>query len=132
MKTKSKGDASVAAVMSALLRCDYPVLLPFGDGQRYDLVFQRGDTFLSVQVKTGRRRGGSLAWNACSLHYHTGGSRRDYRGDVDYFGVHDATTGKSYLVPVDHVGKSLGTLRVDPLRKGGHSNGLDADDYEIR
>ena len=49
---KSIGEVSEAVVMAEFLKAGFPVLLPSGDSQRYDLVVEAGGSFLRVQCKT--------------------------------------------------------------------------------
>jgi len=45
--------------------------------------------------------------------------RRDYLGQIDYFGVHCAETAGVYLVPIaDAEARREVALRVDPRRNG--------------
>jgi PD-(D/E)XK endonuclease len=55
--TKAAGDITEAVVLAEFLRAGFPVLLPFGDNRRYDLVVEAGGRFLRVQCKTASRCG---------------------------------------------------------------------------
>lgn len=61
----------------------------------------------TVQCKTGRSLQGCVVWNACSKNRDTQ-ARRDYRGQVDYFGVWFPEQDKVYLVPVGVVAVTKG------------------------
>ena len=67
---KAVGDRSTLAVMLALQRAGYIVLLPFGENTRYDLVIDDGTSFARVQCKTGRLRDGAVRFAACSSYAH--------------------------------------------------------------
>ena len=67
---KAVGDRSTLAVMLALQRAGYVVLLPFGENTRYDLVIENGTSFARVQCKTGRLRSGAVRFAACSSYAH--------------------------------------------------------------
>jgi len=67
---KAVGDRSTLAVMLALQRAGYVVLMPFGENTRYDLVIEKGTSFARVQCKTGRLRGGAVMFAACSSYAH--------------------------------------------------------------
>ena len=54
--TKAIGTISESVVLSEFLKAGFPVLLPFGDNLRYDMVIEAGGRFLSVQCKTARYR----------------------------------------------------------------------------
>ena len=60
-----------------------------------------GDTgLLKLQVKTSQLGDGFLRFATCS---HTGKQQKDYRGQVDAFGVYSPELHLVYLVPVDEV-----------------------------
>jgi len=44
--TKAIGEISEAIVLAEFLKMGFPVLLPFGDNQRYDMVIEAGGRFL--------------------------------------------------------------------------------------
>jgi hypothetical protein len=131
---KDVGDQTTLAVMFALQMAGLTVLVPFGENSRYDLVFDDGSRFASVQCKTGRLRSGVVLFKASSSYAHHPSSRvarRGYRGQVDYFGVHCADTGGVYLIPVAEVPESDVRLRVDPALNGQQNGVRSADDYEF-
>lgn len=104
---------SEAKAIAVFVELGWAVLTPFGDNERYDLVIDRGEGFESVQVKTGRLRKGCIEFNAYSTTGRVGnGVERGYRGQADLFAVY--YDGHIYLVPVDEVGESKVTLRIEP------------------
>lgn len=117
--TKSVGELGVARTLSRLLENGYAVSLPFGDNLRYDLIVDDGRHLLRVQCKTGRLdTKGSIAFPVCSCANHRGRGRRDYRGDIDAFGVYCPDTGSVYLVPMSALNgcRREARLRVNPAR----------------
>jgi PD-(D/E)XK nuclease superfamily protein len=136
--THSLGDRTEAIVMAQLLQRYESVLIPFGNGRRYDLVVEEGGIFTRIQCKTGRLRNGAVEFNTTSMTYLSGksasGARRsrDYRGDADLFGVYCPATGKVYLVPVDEMNAGIGYLRIDPARNNQTKGVRWAHDYELR
>jgi hypothetical protein len=53
MSRFSGGNTAEAVVLSALVRRDFQVLIPFGEGHPYDLALHLGDTsILRIQCKT--------------------------------------------------------------------------------
>lgn len=117
---KDVGDETQAMVLARLVQAGKQVLMPFGENVRYDLVIDEGDRFVRVQCKTGRLKRGAVKFNSCSYTYHhpaNQGARKyqhDYRGQADVFGVYCPETDDVYLVPVDDVGLTKGSLRVEP------------------
>ena len=120
MHPKLVGDITTAAVLTRLLEAYGNVSIPFGDNQRYDLLIDTGEGFLRVQCKTGRLRDGIVIFNACSSSYHhpSRGTKEFYnhvyRDQADVFAVYCPQTEDVYLVPVEDVGVSKGSIRVDP------------------
>ena len=129
----SIGDKTEAIVLAQLLQVYDSVLIPFGNGRRYDLVIEEAGKFTRVQCKTGRLRNGVVIFNTHSIGYVAGGRRsRGYRGDADLFGVYCPDTKRVYLVPVDEVPVDRGFLRVTPARSGQQKNVRLAEQYELR
>jgi hypothetical protein len=133
---KDKGDRTTLAVMLALRETGYEVLVPFGENTRYDVVIDDGVRLEKVQCKTGRLRCGAVRWAVCSNYFHHPHPKyrsRDYRGQVDYFGVYCYETGAVYLVPIADLenAKATASLRVEPARNGQKKLIRDAAQYEI-
>lgn len=132
---KDIGDRSTLAIMLALQRVGYEVLIPFGENTRYDLVLDDGARLTRVQCKTGRLRSGAVLFALCSCyghHRHLETVRRDYRGQIDSFAVYCPETRGVYLVPIaDPTARVLGTLRVEPSRNNQTKGVRYASDYEI-
>jgi hypothetical protein len=132
---KAVGDRSQLAVMLAFEDAGYGVFMPFGENTRYDLIIDDGERLSRIQCKTGRLRLGAVRFAVCSCYGHhrnPGESRRDYRGQIDFFAVYCPETKGVYLVPIEDVPlKSQATLRVEPTRNGQKRNIRPAADYEI-
>jgi hypothetical protein len=132
---KSVGDRSTLAVILALEANGFRVYLPFSENTRCDLVVDDGIQLGRVQCKSGRLRSGAVRFNACSSYAHHPNpkvAKRDYTGEIDYFGVYCRETGGVYLVPIDEVPvKRQGALRVEPARNGQVRLIRLARDYEL-
>lgn len=129
------GDRTTLAVISVLRELGYGVLLPFGENTRYDLVIDNGEELEKVQCKTGRLRRGAVIWSMCSNYGHQSNPhfpRRDYQGEVDYFGVYCPETSGVYLIPIDDIPmRARGSLRVDAPRNNQRKRIRFANRYEI-
>ena len=106
-KTPSEvGARAELEVASALIRSGRRVYLPLlaPDG-RVDLIFDDGERGLQrTQCKTSRVVGGVLTFAVCS---HTRSVRRDYRGEIDVFGVYSPELDEVFVVPVEDVATRL-------------------------
>ncbi len=129
---KTVGERSEGMVLAALLRAGKVVLQPFGDNQRYDLVIDEDGTFIRVQCKTGRIQKGALYFDACSSQAHRGKGKQDYRGQADVFGVYSPELDGVYMVPVAEVGRTCGSLRLEPPKNGQKKGVRMADTYRLR
>jgi PD-(D/E)XK nuclease superfamily protein len=126
------GTRSEAAVMAALVRLGYRVLLPFGFNHRYDLVLDAGDRFVRAQVKTGRLCKGAIVFRGESIRSNTKVAvRRSYAGEVDIFLVYSPETDGVYVVPAEEVA-TIGTLRVNPPANNQQARVRWAADYKLR
>jgi hypothetical protein len=127
--TRQRGNETEAIVLAALVQDGYRVLLPFGEGHPYDLAVELESTFVRVQCKTARRRGGCLAFNAVSTDHGQG--PRSYRGLADVFGVYFRDQGSVYLVPINGVAMFEGRLRFEATRNNQTKGVRLAADFEI-
>jgi hypothetical protein len=128
--TLTKGNAAEAAVLNALVRRGFDVLVPFGEGQPYDLVVHlAGGEFLRVQCKNARWDRGCVVFNGRTTDHGRG--RLAYHGLADAFGVFEPTSGDVYLVPVSDVPGYEGRLRVHPTRNNQRLKIRHAKNYEI-
>jgi hypothetical protein len=130
MNSATKGNAAEAAVLAALVRRGYKVLLPFGDGHSYDLAVDLGGTgVLRVQCKTAWPVSGCLSFNCRSTDHGRG--RQPYFGLADVFGVYFPPNDSVYLVPLDDVAGFNGRLRLEPTRNNQRRGIRMATDFEI-
>ncbi len=128
---KEIGDTAVAGVLASLLKKGYAILIPFGDSQRYDLVLENDGKFLRIQCKNGRIRNGCILFNSSSTSWYKGHRRRNYKGQIDYFGVYCPENDKTYLIPIEKVGETKGVLRINPTKNNQNKNVRWSKNYEI-
>ena len=130
METLAVGNTAEAAVLHALVERGFQVLVPFGDGQPYDLVVHvSGTRFLRVQCKSARDRNGCVVFNSWATDHGQGA--RSYRGLADLFGVFLPTNRAVYIVPVDEVPVSVVYLRHSPSKNNQRIGIRLAAEYEI-
>jgi PD-(D/E)XK endonuclease len=118
--TKAIGEISEAVILAEFLKLGIPVLRPWGDNQRYDMVVEVGGQFLRVQCKTAHpvevpRTRGCVRFNARSTN-RTNGAPTGYRNAADVFAAYAPSTGQVYVIPVDEVPETEVWLRVEPAR----------------
>ena len=130
MNTKTKGDITELKIATKLVELNEQVLFPYGDNSRYDLVVDRGDGFVKIQCKTGRLRKGVIIFNTCSQHCRNH-MRKDYCGEIDFFGVYCPQNGKCYLIPVKNVGIRVGCLRISPPKNNQRKKINFAEKYKL-
>ena len=130
MNTFEKGNLSLA-FCTAVLSKYCQVLLPFGEGSRYDLVIDFNKKFYRIQVKTGCLSAdeSKLVFNTCSNN--KGYRRKAYTEDVDAFAVFCERINKVFLVPISKTGTSSTGLRLTSPKNNQKRNILLARDYEI-
>jgi hypothetical protein len=124
-------------VLARLVQAGKVVLLPFGENLRYDMLLDEKGSFVRVQCKTGRLRGGAVWFPTCSTTYHhpnnhgARNSQHPYHGQADMFGVYCPETDRVYLIPVAVVGNRYAALRVDPPKNHQKKRIRWARDYEL-
>ncbi len=131
--TKAIGNFSEIMVRAALARAGYFIAVPLGDNNRYDLIAEKDNKLLRVQVKTGRLRKGAILFACYSSHAHRKGpSCRPYVNEIDFFGVYCRELDSVYLVPIQDAVCLSGSLRVDRPRNGQLRKVRWASGYLIR
>lgn len=132
MNTKSIGEHSQLMLMAALLRNGFPILMPYGDNQRYDLVIDTPEGFKRVQCKTGRFFKGAIHFAVASSSYHRGGKRRTYAGEIDLFAVYCEHNQSSYLVPITGLDlRNQCSLRLETPGNCQHAGIRWAHDFQL-
>jgi hypothetical protein len=130
MPGATSGNAAEAVVLSALVRRDFHVLVPFGEGHPYDLVVHLGGAeFLRVQCKTAWPSRGCLLFNSRSTDHGRG--PQSYLGLADIFGIYFPPNRSVYLVPIDAVADFEGRLRLEPPLNNQKRRVRLAADFEI-
>ena len=122
------GERAELAVAAALRLAGKRVYLPFfAADSRVDLIYEDDDGFHRVQCKTSRLVGDDVVsfWT-CS---NTNRVRKDYRGEVDVFGVYSPQLDQVFIVPVDHAPLRGCYLRLTPARNGQSKGVHWARDY---
>lgn len=123
------GAAAEAEVARALRLAGIDVYVPlFNPHARVDLVIDGGGGLQRVQCKTSRFAGGAVSFRTCS---NTGNVPRDYRGEVDLFGVWSPELERAFLVPVEGVATRRCYLRIGPAANGQHRGIRWAADHEV-
>lgn len=117
--------------MSVLIEKGKTVLLPFGDNERYDLVVEENNKFEKIQCKNGLYKNGTVKFRTCSSYGHRGRKPKNYRGQIDTFGVYCKQLNKVYFVPVLDVGMSEGVLRIEPTKNRQELQVRWAKKYEV-
>ncbi len=127
---KGKGETTVAVIIAELMKAGKSVLEPVGDNKRYDLVVDEDGRFITIQCKTGRYLKGCVEFRTCSNNWRTK-KFKDYKGQIELFGVWCPEINKIYFVSVSAVGTSDAKLRIDPPKNGQKKNIRWAKDYEF-
>lgn len=104
--TRLQGDAGVAAALAYYTSKGWPVSLPFGEGQRYDLVVDRDGVLSRVQVKSGSTKAAS---GSPKVYLRTSGGNRSGTGKASLLSVAEAdevavsADGKLWVFPIEEL-----------------------------
>lgn len=132
LTTNERGRITEAKVLARLVELGKYVLIPFANVGRYDLLIDNRDgTFTRVECKTGRFKNGCVVFETASkggYGYHPG---KNYKNDVDLFGVWSSKTDKVYLIPVNQASNNEMWLRVDAPKQNHPTKTKWAKDFEI-
>ena len=123
------GGRAELAIAAGLRLAGKRVYLPFfAADSRVDLVYEDGDGFHRAQCKTSRLIGDVIEFCTCSNTNHV---RKDYRSDVDVFGVYSPDLDEVFMVPVADVPARACRLRLRPTRNGQSKGVRWARDYAL-
>jgi hypothetical protein len=123
------GAVAEREVAVALVAAGWNVFVPlFAAHSRVDLVVENESGVHRVQCKTSRLVDGAIAFRTCS---NTANRPKDYRGQVDYFGVWSPELRQAFLIPVDAAPSRLCHLRVSPARSGQLRGTRPASEYLV-
>jgi hypothetical protein len=101
----------------------------------YDLVWDRGEERLRIQVKKGRVRDGVIFFTVNPRSRNAKGIKpKSYVGKIDAFMVFVPEINKFYFVPIVDAphGATHMQLRLAPRRTGGGQKSNWASEYELR
>ena len=130
--TKTAGDISEAVVLAEFLRAGFPVLLPFGDNRRYDLVVEVRGRFLRVQCKTASPCGWRGDRSCIRFKARSGVHQsRSYKGQADLFAAYSPDTSQVYVLEVDEVPDTDVWLRLTPARNNQQINIRLAEEHTL-
>ena len=125
------GKRAQGAILAEVMKYGHTVLIPFGEGRRYDMVIEKDGQFFRLQCKAGRYKDRVIRFNACSSNWFNKTRKRYTCDEIDYFAVYCDFTEKVYLVLVEHVNGSDATLRIEPTANNQTMGVRWAKDYEI-
>jgi len=130
MNSKRIGNISEANVLAKFVELEIPVLLPFGDDERYDMVINLNNMFYKIQVKTGTYKNGYIIINTCSTYGHRGKKRKYYtKDDIDFIVGYCSFNKKCYLLT--NFKSSSIVLRLSPTKNNQKKGVNFAIDYEL-
>lgn len=124
------GEMAEGAVASALIRGGCTVLFPFGQGQPYDLVVDRGGAgFVRIQVKTAWPCDKCVLFNSCGTDHGRG--RQDYRGRAELFGAYAPWLDRVFVIPVAAAASRTTSLRLSPTANRQSRRVNFAEDFRL-
>ncbi len=108
---KTKGDMAELIIAAKFVEDGWRVLFPFGENHRYDLVAEKENKFLRVQVKYVTPKNGALEINCRSsnnwsvIHYS--------QKDIDIIAVYNSIDKQIYFISVKEINFSSLKLRLE-------------------
>jgi PD-(D/E)XK endonuclease len=133
--TDQKGNIAEAAIVAAAAKLNIDVYRPFGEGGRYDMIFDWEQRLLRVQCKWASRYADILIVRCYSSRRTSGGrivSRRYTTEEVDAFAVYSVELDTCYLLPPElWAGRRRLHLRLAPSRNNQRLGINWAKDFEF-
>ena len=104
MTTNEIGNIGEVKVLAEFVKLGIPCYLPYGDGNKVDLIADFGGKLNRIQIKTCEHlnKAGAMEWKVTRQDgYH--GNRAIYNfSDIDYFAFYCLETDIVCLVPFDN------------------------------
>lgn len=133
MNTTQKGNLAQAKVVSALTDLGFSVYLPFGEGDKVDLIYIRDGVPIRSQIKHARLYKGVITFNTCTMAVVNGKSVRVYYDDcIDVFHIYCAETDSVYEVSYAEHTRGTMTMRITDPKNGQKSYVKFAKDYMLK
>lgn len=134
MESHRKGDLTEAEVITELKRREIAVSIPFGDNERYDLLFETPDEqILRAQVKTGWTTDGIVNFRGYSQHTNSKGNvYKKYDADVDCFLVYSHEYERLFLVWEDEFDSNMSIRVEEPVQNHDTINWAEEYDFDER
>jgi hypothetical protein len=129
-----RGAVAEAAITLAAVELGLVVLLPRGEGGRYDLVIDLEPRLLRLQCKLAQRLAGVLHVRVSTSRYTPAGYvRTSYSAEeIDAIGAYSPELRRCFLVPIDEVpNRNAMHLRLDPTRNNQAERIKWARDYDF-
>ena len=111
MNTKSKGNKAEGVIIAEFIKRGYPVSLPFGDNEPYDMIADFDGTLKKIQIKHGKTSNGCVV---ADIRKRIGSKRikyESYYDKVDYIAIWCEELDKVYIISGDMLKKTTITLR---------------------
>jgi len=127
-KTNKVGNIAEAKILADLAAAGFHVLIPFGDGGRYDLAVDVDGKLVRIQCKSGVLKKGVVIFRTYSMN-------RDkepvgYKAsEIDFFASYCPETDEVYYVPIKEAATRTVNLRVSPTRNNQEKGIKYAKDY---
>lgn len=114
MNTSQKGNLAQSKVIARLVELGVSVFLPFGEGEKVDIIYIKDSIPIRGQIKHARIYKDCVTFNTCSLAYVDGRktTRVGYAGHVDTFLVYCSENEEVYEVPEHETPKAIMSLRL--------------------
>jgi len=125
-KTFRQGNLGISKVISKILEKGYIPLTPFGENNRYDLVYEKNSKFIKVQVKSvSLKKNNTLRVKLHSVNFNQHGSHRNHYGlnEIDEMWVYNPDKDVVFHFSLsEFIGKHGVTFRFDKTKNNQSKN----------
>lgn len=131
VNTKSVGNKAESVILSCFVKHNIPVLLPFGDNEKYDLVIDINGRFQSVQVKNRLLKEGKIM---VDLRHRIGVKRIKYEtyfNKVDFIAVWCEKINRCFLMPLERIGKKTSITLDKPKNNSSITKVIWSDEFDF-
>jgi len=114
VNTKDKGNIGILQAASRLVELGYSVSIPFGDNDRYDLVYEHSGDFVRAQVKFVSLKDGCITVPVRTTYMGTDGPKHAayFERDVDEFLVYCPDVDELYRISFGELKEHTSNFRL--------------------
>lgn len=116
MSTIKNGKAAEQLVISKLLMLGYNIYTPVTDDSKVDLIYEKDNKYIRVQVKVIGAYGMAVRKIGCNSKTNVKITRYTSQEVDEFIGV-DLESSEAYIIPIADIEQIKGSIRLSSIQK---------------